>query len=188
MIKKIAPVRTKINLKDLNGPIEIVPYNQTWTRLFEQEAQKIRNIFSANRLVYIEHYGSTSVPGLSAKPIIDILVGLETCALSQEEIAALCALDYQYFGKARTYERLFLRKTTEQGFHIAIVLYAGAVWRESLTIRDFLRTHDDVAKAYEQVKYQAIKEECDTFLSYANYKHDFILDLVEKAYAWSSEQ
>ena len=72
----------------LNEEIEVVKYNPEWPKLFVQEAQKIRAIFEPKRLLGIEHYGSTSVFGLYAKPIIDILIGLDKIVYCKTQFLA----------------------------------------------------------------------------------------------------
>lgn len=155
-----------------------------WPTLFAQEAQELKKVFASDRLISVEHYGSTSVPGLSAKPIIDILVGLNKFNLSTDEIKKFEDLGYEYIGRARTYERFFLLKRSTNSFNLAVVRYAGRVWCDSLAVREYLRAHDNVALMYEQIKLQALKNDCSTVLTYAYYKHDFVLKLVEDARQW----
>lgn len=165
--------------------VQIVSYDQKWPELFEQEAAAIKNVFAENRMVRVEHYGSTSVPGLTAKPIIDILIGLNEFSLFPEEKQALLSLGYQYIGKALFYERFFLKKP---GFHLAIVRYDGAVWHRNIVTRDYLRIHHKKASAYAQIKQQALVDGHRTVPEYAAYKEDFIEELVKKAQYWKTKQ
>lgn len=170
-----------LNLKNLDEVIEVVKYNPEWSKFFIQEAQNIKNIFESNRLLGIEHYGSTSVPGLNAKPIVDILVGLNDFYISEQEKIALQKLGYFYFGKAAATQRIFLRKRCIQKYNLAVVLYDGFVWRDNLIIREYLKTHTLEAKKYSEVKEMAIKQGFITALSYSNFKRDFVMELVENA-------
>lgn len=168
--------------------IEVVAYNPIWPKLFEKEIQEIKKIFSSGRIICVEHYGSTSVPDLCAKPIIDISIGLNEFSLSKEEISKFTSLGYEYFGRALAYERFFLRKRATEKFNLAIVHYGGKVWKENLFVREYLRNHNHVAREYEQIKLQALKEGCNTALTYSYYKHDFVLELVENAKIWNSKK
>ncbi|MFA6527318.1 MAG: GrpB family protein [Candidatus Babeliales bacterium] len=167
--------------------VQIVPYDQQWPKLFEQEAITIKNVFAENRLVRIEHYGSTSIQGLIAKPIIDILIGLTEFSLLPEEKQALLNLGYQYIGKALRYERFFLRKIGQQNFHLALVRYDGAIWHRNIVARDYLRAHPKKASEYAQLKQQALTDGHRTVLEYAAYKEDFIEELVRKAKYWKTK-
>jgi GrpB-like predicted nucleotidyltransferase (UPF0157 family) len=170
-----------VDLKTLNEEIEVVKYNPEWPKLFAQEAQKIRTIFEPKRLLGLEHYGSTSIPGLYAKPIIDILIGLDEFYISEQEKSEFHNLSYVYIGKAWATQRFFLRKRDMQKFNLAVVLYKGPVWNEGLLVCEYLRNHAIEAMKYAQIKKQAIKEGCLTALDYSEFKHSFVIELVEKA-------
>ena len=174
-------------LKTLNEEIEVVKYNSEWPKQFAQEAQKFRALFDPKRLLGLEHYGSTSVPGLHAKPIIDILIGLNEFYISEQEKNALEKLGYVYFGKARTMQRFFLRKREDQKFNLAVVLYKSPVWTENLLVCEYLKTHAIEAIKYAKIKKQAIKEGYATALDYSEFKRDFVLELVEKAKLWKAK-
>lgn len=174
-----------IALKTLNEEIEVVEHNPEWAELFTQESQKIRAFFEPKRLLGLEHYGSTSVPGLFAKPIIDIMVGLDEFYISEQEKSIFENLGYLYFGKAAATQRFFLRKRIEgQKFNLAVVLHKGPVWHENLLVCEYLRNHANEVAKYSQVKKQAINEGYAMVLDYADFKRDFVLELVEKAKAW----
>lgn len=173
-------------IKTLNENIEIVKYNPEWPKLFVQESQKIKNVFGAKRLLGIEHYGSTSVPGMLAKPIIDILVGIDEFYISEQEKLKLINLGYLYFGKAAATQRIFLRKRDKHKFNLAVVLYNGSVWQESLLVCEYLRKYSNEAKEYAAIKKQAIKGGCNNALDYSEFKRDFVIQLVERAKEISS--
>src|SRR5689334_19304351 len=80
-------------LVPLTGPIQIVDYNSNWSRLFEREAERIQATL-CNRVLLLEHVGSTSVPGLAAKPIIDLLLVVENSADEPSYVPALEAAGY----------------------------------------------------------------------------------------------
>lgn len=112
-------------MKITDEKITIVPYNPIWPKLFEQESENIKKVFDDSRLVSIRHYGSTSVPGMTAKPIVDILVGVSEFYISDQEKSDLQQLGYDYIGKAWTNQRFYLRKRGEQSFNLAVVSHDG---------------------------------------------------------------
>ena len=110
----------------------------------EQEAKKIRSIFTADRLRGIEHYGSTSVPGLSAKPIVDMLIGLNEFRLSDEELTSLKKIGYEFIGQLHpTVKRFYLRKRGPINYNLGVVVFDTQDWHNHLNMRDYLRTHPD---------------------------------------------
>lgn len=174
-------------LQSLDEPVTLAPHNPNWQNVFLAETAQISKVFAPHRLVAMEHYGSTSVPGLIAKPILDILVGLNEFSLSIDEKNGLQELGYEYIGRARLYERFFLRKRGTCNSHLAVVRHAGAVWCESLAVRDYLRAHPQKVAEYGQFKQQALADGCVTTLEYATYKSDFVKLLVEEAQAWRKD-
>lgn len=172
------------NYKWVDELVTIVPHDPTWITKFESESVVLRKIFEPHRLVGLEHYGSTAVPGLYAKPIIDILIGLNEFSLAEKEKERLQLLGYEYIGRALSYERFFLRKRGQGDFNLAIVRYAGTVWRDSIVVRDYLRTHPEKAEEYALLKHQALAEGYVTIPVYADYKRDFVVRLSQEAQEW----
>lgn len=169
--------------QSLDEPVTLVLHNPDWQTEFLAETTEISKNFVPDRIVAMEHYGSTAVPGLIAKPILDILVSLNDFSLSIEEKNSLQELGYEYIGRARLYERYFLRKRGTRNCHLAVVRHAGAVWCESLAVRDYLRAHPQKATDYGQFKQRDLANGCVTTLEYATYKSDFVKLLVEEAQA-----
>lgn len=176
-----------INEKIADEKITIVSYNPLWPKLFEQESENIKKVFDASRLVAIQHYGSTSVPGMTAKPVVDILVGVSEFYISEQEKSDLQSLGYNYIGKAWTNQRFYLRKRGEQSFNLAIVSHEGDLWRNNLLVREYLRSHPDEAQKYIQVKEQAISQGHTMLFAYSDFKYSFIIDLIERAKAWAKK-
>lgn len=104
----------------------------------------------------IEHIGSTAVPGLGAKPVIDVMVGVPALAVVEERIPALDAIDYEYVREYETQfpERRYFRKPRRgpRAFHVHCVVAGGDFWIRHLAFRDYLRAHEDAAAAYEALK------------------------------------
>ena len=129
----------------------------------------------------MEHYGSTSVPGLCAKPTVDILIGLNKFVLTPKEKHNLEMLGYEYIGRALSYERIFLKKDEKHSFHLAVVRFAGSVWNDGIAVRDYLRTNHNKAMKYAAVKSRAIEEGFSTVLMYSEYKRNFVEQMVLEA-------
>jgi GrpB-like predicted nucleotidyltransferase (UPF0157 family) len=130
--------------------VELREYDPTWAELFESERQLLAGIFGS-RAVAIEHVGSTSVPGLSAKPIVDVLIGLRELALSEEEIDAMRALGYEYLGEHGLPGRLFFRKEPRT-HHVHVVENGGEHWERQLAFRDVLRSDAEERQRYDAFK------------------------------------
>jgi GrpB-like predicted nucleotidyltransferase (UPF0157 family) len=135
--------------------IVLVPYDPDWPRRFEEERRALADVFSGIDAA-IEHVGSTAVPGLGSKPVIDVMVGASTLAAIESRIAALEAGGYEY---VRSYEqqlpdRRYFRKPQSgpRSFHLHAVVIGSEFWIRHLQFRDFLRTHPDVAGAYYSLK------------------------------------
>ncbi len=168
-------------MKITDEKITIAPYNPLWPELFKQESENIKKVFDISRLVDIQHYGSTSVHGMTAKPVVDILVGVSEFYISEQEKSDLQKLGYIYIGKAWTNHRFYLRKRDVQSFNLAVVSHGGDLWRDNLVVREYLRAHPEEAKEYIQVKQQAIIQGHTTLFAYSDFKYNFIIELIEKA-------
>ncbi len=91
--------------------VEIVDYDPRWPRLFDEEAERLRAVLDPSLIVGLEHFGSTAIPGLSAKPIIDILIAVRSLAAAQASfVDALRRLDYVYWADNPKKDRLFFVK------------------------------------------------------------------------------
>jgi GrpB-like predicted nucleotidyltransferase (UPF0157 family) len=133
-----------------DAPVELVDHDPTWAELFEQERIALGEIFDGHALG-IEHIGSTSVPDLCAKPIVDVLVGLRELELSDEQIAEMEARGYEYLGEYGLPGRLFFRRVPRT-HHVHVVAHGGEHWKRQLTFRDALRTDGDERRRYDEFK------------------------------------
>ena len=160
-------------------------HNPCWQTWYEQESASLKKVFAPDHVCKIEHYGSTAVSGLIAKPIIGILIGLHNVHLTNQEIAQLQLLGYcQVPTPNRLSQCSYWKKQTERKFNLAIVHYDSQYWHDHLAIRDYLRTHSDQIHNYATIKMQAIKEGFCTKESYRAYKQPFLNNLFLKAKQW----
>ncbi|MCR8644415.1 GrpB family protein [Paenibacillus sp. N1-5-1-14] len=132
----------------------ITTYDPIWAVDYEVERAKFVTALS-DIIVGIEHIGSTSVPGLDAKPVIDMMIGVgDLDVVSLEHIQSLAALGYEYVEKAEFPERKFFRKGAWRAgtHHLHMYTYNSAHWQANLYFRDYLRANPQAVKAYSHLK------------------------------------
>lgn len=134
--------------------VRVVPYQPGWPDLYTAEIARVEPVLAtAGVTLRLEHMGSTAVPGLAAKPIIDILAGLRSEGESAAAIAALQAAGYAYRGEQGIPGRNFFRRGEPRSYHVHMAMAGGAFWRDHLVFRDWLRTHPEVAAEYASLKH-----------------------------------
>jgi GrpB-like predicted nucleotidyltransferase (UPF0157 family) len=164
----------------------IAPYDPEWPLRFEAERSVLARVFLGTEAA-IEHVGSTAVPGLSAKPVIDVMVGLKALVDVEGRIPALEAVGYEYDPGHETQlpERRYFRKPRlrPRAFHLHCVVLGSDFWIRQLAFRDYLRAHGDTATAYDQLKRHLAARL--SMQEYTQAKSPFILgvlaDAMEKA-------
>lgn len=158
--------------------VVIVEYNPLWPLLFEEEKARILNVI--NRWAEsVEHIGSTSVPGLGAKPIIDIMVGLRSLNDARRSIPLLESIGYEYVPKHETVmpERRYFHKGATRyarTHHLHMVETSSEFWEKHMRFRDYLRTHEDTAQEYYELKKHLAARFRSDRESYTNAKTSFI--------------
>jgi GrpB-like predicted nucleotidyltransferase (UPF0157 family) len=130
--------------------VVIVDYDYRWPALFEAERARLLAAAPA-AVISVDHVGSTSVPGLAAKPIIDVLVTLHRF-LNDDEIAALCLPGHEYRGIDDDIQRQYFSKRTPPAFHLHCYLPDNPEAARLLLFRDYLRAHPETAQAYAALK------------------------------------
>jgi GrpB-like predicted nucleotidyltransferase (UPF0157 family) len=136
-----------------SGTVRVVAYDSTWPSLFAAEAERLRQCFAASQLpLVIEHTGSTAVPGLAAKPILDILAGYEDGACVPAYIEVLTAAGYVHRGEQEIPGREFFRRGNPRAYHLHLTSIASLFWRNHLTFRDRLRTDITLRDGYAALK------------------------------------
>ena len=132
----------------------------------------------------IQHIGSTAVPGLDAKPIVDLMVGIGEPGRIAEVVERLERLGYESLGEAGVPGRWALRKRdVAQPSNIAIVAYEGEWWKLNLAVRDFLRANAEAARNYALAKWHAVSNGADMLLAYSEAKRAMIEMIVAEARA-----
>lgn len=168
------------------GGVRVVAYDPDWPAAFRREAASVATALG-DLAEEIEHFGSTAVPGMAAKPIIDILVGWQPPGDIQRARDLLAPLGYDYIGEdGRRPGRLMFSKRTGQWCNLSIVPTGGRLWSDNLAVRDYLRAHRAAAQRYEEVKSQAATEHTDP-QAYQDAKRDFVDRLRRAAHQWAQE-
>ena len=169
----------------MRQPLVIVDYDERWPRMFEEERQPIL-VATCSTLVAVEHIGSTSVPGLAAKDIIDIMAAVERLDDASQCIAPLADLGYHYipeFEAEFPERRYFHRGAVEvHTHHLHMVERTSEFWRRHLLFRDYLRAHPDAAGEYAELKRRLASRHVETD-DYTLAKTDFITSIERKARA-----
>jgi GrpB-like predicted nucleotidyltransferase (UPF0157 family) len=168
------------------GTVRLAPYTPEWHRLFEEERRSIEEAVGAYALA-VEHVGSTSIPGLTAKPIIDIMLGVGELSEVEHCISPLVRLGYVYKGENGLPERHFFAKGEPRTHHIHLVQIDGAHWREHLLFRDYLRRHPSLAEEYAALKRRLAQQYHADRATYTDAKTPFITRVLELAAAHQNQ-
>ena len=158
---------------DAPDRIEILPDDPAWVAKYEEARTEILRAVG-EEVRSIEHIGSTAVPGLEAKPIIDILLALGAFPPSSHAIAALQMLGYEYLGEHGIPDRHFFRKGRPRSHHLHVVQPGGAHWTRHIRFRDLLRAKPSLRAEYASLKVSLARRFGEDRQSYTKAKGDFI--------------
>ncbi|MBN8233878.1 GrpB family protein [Halobacillus kuroshimensis] len=165
--------------------VEVVSYDSNWSFFFEQEKQLLEKIFSPT-LVEVHHIGSTAVPGLAAKPVIDLLPVVSELKAVDEAVAAMEEAGYEAKGENGLPGRRFFQKGGQDRTHHVHVFEVGSPEIERhLVFRDYLRTHDAERNAYGRLKKQLAQAHRFNIDAYIEGKGGFVQQLQQDAWDWS---
>lgn len=169
--------------------VDIAPYDPSWKQLFEEERDHLRACLPGDLVGRIEHFGSTAVPGLVAKPIIDVLVEVSDLEATKERVApTLEAQGYDYFWRplgaedVPPYYAWFIKRNAEgtRTHHIHMVEAHFEHW-DRLLFRDYLIAHPDVATQYGDLKRELAKRHGEDRVAYTMEKTAFIVRITALA-------
>jgi GrpB-like predicted nucleotidyltransferase (UPF0157 family) len=169
--------------------IRIVPYDPSWPSAFQQEAVLLGHIFGAD-LIAVYHIGSTAVPGLPAKPVIDMLPLVRDIQRVDLFGSAMMAAGYHAWGEhGIPGRRLFTKGGDEHRTHNVHIFAAGSpdVARH-LDFRNYLSAHADVAQRYAELKAALAAQHPNDIAAYNNGKAAFIKDMEQRARKWREQQ
>ena len=154
--------------------------------MFDAEKDRLLSL-DIYQVIKIEHIGSTAIPGIYAKPVIDILIGVKDLnAFTDNDIQKIESLEYRYnpvFESVLPYRRYF-QKENEQGertHQIHLVNFPSQWYEKHILFRDYLQKYSDIAKTYESLK-SILAKQFDNTIDYANEKNVFCRDIDKKAF------
>ena len=163
------------------GSVRLAPYTSEWARAFAREREVLRSEIS-DHVVAIEHVGSTAIPGMVAKPIIDIAVAVQRLEDLKECVQPLEEADYEYRGELTPGDHLFVKgDPSSRTVHLHIAEYGGRVWEDYLLFRDHLCMHRNVAEEYASLKRELAERYKDDRDSYTRGKALFIESVLMAA-------
>lgn len=165
--------------------IRICPYESRWRDAFQAEAEQLSGILRGN-CVRVFHIGSTSVPGLSAKPVIDIMPVVRDIPAVDGQAAQFAAIGYEAMGEYGIPGRRFYRKGGDARTHHVHIFAASDTQNilRHLAFRDYLRRHPDVCGAYAALKTELAARHPDDIGAYCDGKDAFVKRTEQDALQW----
>jgi GrpB-like predicted nucleotidyltransferase (UPF0157 family) len=160
--------------------IDIKDYDPEWPKAFELEKNRIMEKLG-ELVLEIEHIGSTAVPEISAKPVIDILIAVKDMGRAKECVVRLADLGYEHVQSEDDVERLFLFRGMPRTHHVHVVQHRSETHRKHVVFRDYLREHADARDEYDRLKRALAARYRTDRKSYVDGKADFVESVVEKA-------
>jgi GrpB-like predicted nucleotidyltransferase (UPF0157 family) len=157
--------------------VRLVEYDERWPSLFAAESVRILAAIPALPLT-LEHIGSTAVPGLCAKPVLDILAGHPASVAVLPYVAPFEGAGYQHRGDAGIAGHQFFRRGQPRAYHIHLVALGGSLWREYLAFRDHLRSDRQAAAHYAEIKRSLAARFPRDREAYITGKSSFVIEAV----------
>lgn len=163
-----------------NQTIVLKPYDENWPVLFEREKQRISTILEDKALM-IEHIGSTSVPGLIAKPIIDILLVVEDAGKEEDYVVDLVSHGYILRIKEPDFENHHMFLGPDTDIHLHVFSQGSKEIEKYLLLRNYLRAHQEARELYANTKKTLAKKKWKYVQNYADAKSDVVQQIMDAA-------
>ncbi len=170
--------------------VEVVPHNPEWRDAFEAEAKHVAAALGEN-VVAIHHIGSTAIPDIYAKPIVDLLVEVRDIAEVDGQSSAMELLGYEVMGEYGIPGRRYFRKDNQQGIrthHIHAFEAGSAEVERHLAFRDYMIAHPVDAQRYSELKRKLAEEHPQNIDRYMDGKDGFIKEMDRRAAQWRTSQ
>jgi GrpB-like predicted nucleotidyltransferase (UPF0157 family) len=170
--------------------IVVVPYDASWPRAFAQAAGELTSTMGGI-LLEVHHIGSTAIPGIDAKPVIDILAVVSDIAAVDQRAAEMRVLGYEVMGEFGMDGRRYFRRDNPAGkrTHQVHTFQNGSPHvQRHLAFRDFMRAHPDWAGRYAELKRKLAAAHPFDAAAYMDGKDGFIKDAQAKALAWAARK
>ncbi|MET8836182.1 GrpB family protein [Micromonospora sp. NPDC004540] len=171
------------------APVRLRRYDPTWPARYAEEAELLRHTLGGS-LVAIEHVGSTAVPGLAAKPVIDILAAVRDFGGIPEVVARLESIGYAYTPESESEADDPSRRVFRKGpqdlarlrtHHLHVTEHGGYYWRRLIAFRDHLRSHPEEAGSYLALKRDLAARHAADPGRYTREKREFVREIERKA-------
>lgn len=170
--------------------VEVVPHDPRWRDAFEAEAKHVAAALGEN-VVAVHHIGSTAIPNIFAKPIIDLLVEVRDIAEVDGRSSAMESLGYEVMGEYGIPGRRYFRKDNQEGIrthHIHTFEVGSAEAERHLAFRDYMTAHPVDAQRYSELKRKLAEEHPQSVDGYMDGKDGFIKEMDRRAAQWRSSQ
>jgi len=164
----------------------MAPHDPSWAGAFEAEASRITQALGRN-LVVCHHIGSTAIPGIHAKPIIDVLGEVLDLDAVDARAHAMEALGYEAMGEFGIPGRRFFRREDSRKVrthHVHVFAAGSPSTTRHIAFRDFMRAHPDHAREYSELKRRLARAHPTDIVEYMKGKDAFIKDMERRALAW----
>ena len=163
--------------------VEVVPYNPKWREMFKVESKRITEVLGEN-IVNLHHIGSTAIPNIYAKPIIDLLIEVKYIAKVDDFDSQMESLGYEVMGEFGIVGRRYFRKHNHEGVrthHIHIFEFGSKQIERHLAFRNYMIVHPEEAQKYSKLKCELAKKYPTNIEQYMDGKDSFIQAIDKKA-------
>jgi GrpB-like predicted nucleotidyltransferase (UPF0157 family) len=170
--------------------IRVVPYDPAWVEAAREEMNQICSTLG-DLVVVIHHIGSTAIPGIHAKPILDFLLEVENLERLDQQTSAMQGLGYEAMGEYGIPGRRFFRKSNHEGVrthHVHSFQAGSQGGLRHLAFRDYMIAHPELAQAYSDLKRSLAKKHPQDIEAYMDGKDPFIKQHEQKALTWYAAQ
>ena len=167
-------------MSTLDEPVRISEYQGIWREWFSLEQERLSAALEVPQFEF-EHVGSTAVPGLPAKPIIDIMIGAKKWPLEKRFIERLICLGYDLKSDEDVPELIFLTHRSRNSFNIHLVPFGGTHWVSNIALRSYLTDNKEARTRYSNAKYASVSKGANTFSAYSNAKAPILRSLLMEA-------
>lgn len=166
--------------------VEVVPPDPAWQKAFQTESKQLALVMGEN-IVTIHHIGSTAIPGIYAKPVIDFLIEAKSITKIDKQNTAMAAIGYEAMGEFGLPGRRYFRKNRSpevRTHNVHIYEVGSSEIIRHLAFRDYMIAHPDAAQQYSELKRQLVKQYPHDIKGYMDGKDEFVKIMEKKALIW----
>lgn len=162
--------------------VELSEYNPEWPSKFEDEKEFLMEVIGRWFFGSVEHVGSTAIPGLIAKPVIDIMFGVKSLEESHPAVDVLVQNGYEYFPYKRDVMHWFCKPSDAfRTHHLHLISYESPLWEERIQFRNLLLSNQEIANEYAALKKELASRYRNDREAYTQKKWPFIQQMLERA-------